>query len=92
MKIRRSHALGLDAARERIDHVAATLGSQYSLTSSWSGDQVRVDGTGVRGRIVVAPEFVEAEIQLGFPLLVMKHQIQSRIEDLMDEHFGQSQD
>ena len=92
MKIRRSHELGLGAARDRIDHVAATLGSQYSLTSSWRGDHVRVDGNGVHGRIVIAPEYVEAEIQLGFPLMIMKHQIQSRIEELMDEHFGQAQE
>ncbi len=92
MKIRRSHELGLEAARERIDHVAATLGSQYSLTSSWKGDHVRVDGNGVHGRIVVAPEYVEAEIRLGLPLMIMRHQIRSRIEDLMDEHFGQAQE
>jgi len=90
MKIRRSHELGLDAARDRIDHVAATLGSQYSLTSSWRGDHVRVDGNGVHGRIVIAPDYVEAEIRLGFPLMIMKHQIQSRVEELMDEHFGQA--
>jgi putative polyhydroxyalkanoate system protein len=88
MKIRRSHGLGLEAARERIDHVSATLGSQYSLTSSWEGDQVHVAGTGVQGRIVVASEFVEAEIRLGLPLMMMRHQIRSRIEELMDEHFG----
>ena len=91
MKIRRSHELGLEAARERIDHVAATLGSQYSLTSSWRGDHVRVDGNGVHGRIVVTPEHVEAEIQLGFPLMIMQRQIRSHIEDLMDEHFGQAE-
>lgn len=91
MKIRRSHELGLAAAREKIDHVAATLGSQYSLTSSWKGDHVRVEGNGVHGRILVAPEFVEAEIQLGLPLMVMRRQIRSRIEDLMDEHFGRAQ-
>ena len=92
MRIRRSHELGLEEARKKIDHVAATLGSQYSLTSSWKGDHVRVDGNGVHGRIVIGPEYVEAEIQLGFPLMIMQHQIQSRIEDLMDEHFGQAQE
>jgi len=92
MIIRRSHELGLEAARDRIDHVAATLGSQYSLTSSWTGDHVRVDGNGVHGRIIVAPEFVEAKIQLGFPLILMQRQIQSRIEELMDEHFGRAQE
>jgi putative polyhydroxyalkanoate system protein len=88
MKIRRSHELGLEVARDRVNHVAATLGSQYSLTSSWSGDHVRVNGNGVNGRIVVADAYVEADIQLGLPLILMRHQILARIEEVLDEHFG----
>ena len=65
MKIRRSHALGLEEARDRIDHMAAKLGQHYSLTSSWSGDHVVVRGSGVSGKIVVAHEYVEADIELG---------------------------
>ncbi len=91
MRIRRSHELGLEEANRRIHHIAATLGSQYSLISSWRGDHVRVCGHGVHGRIVVAPEYVEAEVRLGIPLMIMKRQIRCRIEDLMDEHFGQQQ-
>ena len=91
MRIRRSHELGLEEAKTRIDHVAETLGNQYSLTSSWNGDHVLVRGNGVNGRIVVAQKYVEAEIQLGIPLLLMQRQIRSRVEDLMDEYFGRSQ-
>jgi putative polyhydroxyalkanoate system protein len=89
MRIRRSHDLGLDEARIRIDRIAETLGNQYSLTSSWSGDHVLVRGNGVNGRIVVSHEHVEAEIHLGISLLLMHHQIRSRVEEVMDEHFGQ---
>ena len=88
MKIRRSHELGLEAARERVDHVAATLGSQYSLTSSWRGDHVLVRGSSVNGKIVVAPKYIEADIQLGLPLMLMQHQIRARIEEVLDEHFA----
>ena len=91
MRIRRSHELGLEEAKTRIDHVAETLGNQYSLTSSWNGDHVLVRGNGVNGRIVVTKKYVEAEIQLGIPLLLMQRQIRSRVEDLMDEYFGRSQ-
>jgi len=90
MRIRRSHELGLEEAKSRIDHVAETLGNQYSLTSSWNGDHVLVRGNGVNGRINVSHEHVEAEIHLGIPLVLMHHQIRSRIEEVMDDHFGQS--
>jgi putative polyhydroxyalkanoate system protein len=90
MKIRRSHALGLEEARDRIDHMAANLGHQYSLTSNWSGDHVVVRGNGVSGRIVVAHEYVEADIELGVPLVLMQGVIRAEIEAAMDEHFGQA--
>jgi len=90
MRIRRSHELGLEEAKSRIDHVAETLGNQYSLTSSWNGDHVLVRGSGVNGRIDVSPQHVEAKIRLGIPLMLFHHQIRSRIEEVMDEHFGQS--
>ncbi|MDH3611828.1 MAG: polyhydroxyalkanoic acid system family protein [Gammaproteobacteria bacterium] len=91
MRIRRSHTLGLEEARVRIDRIAETLGQQYSLTSTWRGDYVVVRGNGVNGRIVVAHEYVEAEIRLGLAFLLMERQIRSGIEEVMDEHFGRPQ-
>ena len=88
MKIRRNHDLGLEEARNRIDGMAEQLGKQYSVTSSWSGDHVVVQGNGVNGRIVVAHEYVEAQIQLGIPLAIMESQIRAGIEAVIDEHFG----
>lgn len=88
MRIRRSHTLGLEEARVRIDRIAETLGQRYSLTSTWRGDHVVVRGNGVNGRIVVAHEHVEAEIRLGLAFLLMERQIRSGIEEVMDEHFG----
>ncbi len=90
MKIRRNHDLGLEEARNRIDHMAEQLGKQYSMTSSWNGDHVVVRGNGVNGRIVVAQEYVEAHIQLGIPLAIMQSQIREGIEAVIDEHFGNS--
>lgn len=70
--------------------MAEQLGKQYSMTSSWNGDHVVVRGNGVNGRIVVAHEYVEAQIQLGIPLAIMQSQIREGIEAVIDEHFGNS--
>lgn len=90
MKIRRNHDLGLEEARNRIDHMAEQLGKQYSVTSSWNGDHVVVRGNGVNGKIVVEHEYVEAHIRLGIPLAIMQSQIRAGIEAVIDEHFGNS--
>ena len=88
MRIRRSHELGLEEARNRVDRIAEQLKEEYSLTSTWNGDCVVVSGNGVNGRIVVAPQFVEADIKLGFTLLLLEGQIRSGIENGMVKHLG----
>lgn len=86
MRIRRSHRLGLKEARRRADDIAEQLGRQYSLTSEWQGDYLRVSGSGVNGQLTVAEESIELEIRLGFALKLMEGPIRSAIESAIDDH------
>ena len=88
MRIRRDHELGLEGARRRIDRLRAELERQYSMASAWDGDHVVVTGSGVNGRIIVEPEYVEVEIRLGLTLMLFERQIRTGIKNAMDEHFG----
>ena len=38
MRIRRSHNLGLEEARNRADLIAADLQQQFSMKANWQGD------------------------------------------------------
>lgn len=87
MRIWRQHELGLAEARNRIDRVTAELERRYSLISRWDGDHVVVRGNDVNGRIVIAHNYVEANIRLGLTLMLFKSQIRSGIVAAMDEHF-----
>ena len=86
MRIRRSHQLGMEEAKRRADHIAGHLGRQYSLTSSWQGDYLKVRGNGVNGHLLVADQSIEIEINLGFALKLMEGPIRSAIENTIDEH------
>ena len=86
MRIRRSHNLGREEARRRANQIAADLGGQFSLTSTWQGDYLLVSGNGVNGHLHVADESIEIEIRLGFALKLMEGPIRKVIERDIDDH------
>lgn len=86
MIIRRRHQLGIEEARSRATQIAGHLERQYSLTSTWQGDNLVVRGNGVNGQLAVAEESIELEVTLGFALKLMEAPIRSAIENTMDEH------
>lgn len=88
MVIRRSHQLGIEEARSRATQIAGHLARQYSLTSTWQGDNLVVSGNGVNGQLIVAEESIELQVRLGFALKLMEGPIRSAIEDTIDEHLA----
>ena len=88
MKITRSHDLGLDEVRQRVTALADSLCSQYSLQSSWRGDELEISGSGVSGKIAVAEQSVDVDVKLGFALKMLESTIRSSIESAMDKHLG----
>lgn len=88
MNIRRDHKLGKAEARKRVDEIAATLSKKFSLRSEWQGDDLKIDGSGVQGRIVVSDHCVAVELQLGFALKMLEGTIRSAIGDAMDDHLA----
>ncbi len=86
MKIQRNHCLGKSEARKRVADIAATLGSKYGLRSSWDGDDLMIEGSGVSGRIVVAEQSVDVHVKLEFPLTMMASTIQTSVEEAMEKH------
>ena len=88
MRIRRRHHLGHKEAKNRANHIAETLGRQFSLTSSWEGDYLMVRGNGVNGHLLVSEDSIELEVKLGFALKLMEGPIRSAIESTIDEELA----
>ena len=85
MRIRRSHNLGLEEARNRADLIAADLQQQFSLRSKWHGDALQVRGNGVTGELKVDEQSIELNVRLGFALKLMEGPIRSAIEKTIDD-------
>lgn len=88
MRIRRSHNLGMEEARNRADRIAADLKQQFSMRSAWRGDALEVSGNGVNGELLVAEDSIELNVRLGFALKLMEGPIRSAIEATIDEELA----
>lgn len=88
MRIRRSHKLGLEEARQRADRIAEDLRGQYSLRSEWHGDALHVEGNGLKGQLLVDDHSIELQVQLGFALKLMEGPIRQVIEKTIDEELA----
>ena len=86
MKIQREHGLGKDEARKRVSGVADELCDKYGLKAMWNGDELKIDGSGIDGRIAVAEQSVDVKVRLGFALSMMSSVIRTSIEDALDKH------
>lgn len=86
LKIRREHTLGVEEAKRRVDQVAEELGGKLNLTSRWEGNDLRVDGRGVTGRIVVEADSVEVHVTVGLPMLMLREPIRVAIEESIDHY------
>jgi putative polyhydroxyalkanoate system protein len=88
MRIRRSHNLGLEEARNRADRIADDLKEQYSVRSNWEGDALHVEGNGISGQLLVDEQHIELQVKLGFALKLMEGPIRSVIERTIDEELA----
>lgn len=86
MRIKRSHDLGREEVRQRVDRLAGDLKSQFGVESEWAGDQLKVSGSGIDGHLAVADDNVELDVRLGFALKLMESNIRAAVERAMDKH------
>jgi len=86
MRIQREHGLGKDEAHKRVAGIADELCKKYGLNATWSGDELTIDGSGIKGRIAVDEQSVDVEVNLGFALSMMSSTIRTSIEDALDKH------
>lgn len=86
MRIQKEHSLGKEEARKRVTDISDELCSQYGLSSSWVGDDLKFTGSGVNGCIAVGEHRIDVEVKLGFPLSMMSSTIRNSIEGALTSH------
>ena len=84
--MQREHSLGKDEARRRVAGIADELCQKYGLNATWSGDELKIDGSGIVGCIAVAENSVDVTVNLGFALSMMSSVVRTSIDDGLDKY------
>ena len=74
-----NHTLGKEAARQKADGVLQSLGAQYGIKGSWSGDVFNITKP-VEGKVTVSDTNVRVELSLGFAMRMMKGKIEEEVK------------
>ena len=86
--IRRKHGQSQKAAKAAVDKTAAAIAKKFGLQSSWDGDTLHFERSGVKGKIAVSKTEVHVTAELGFLVGALKPMIETEIERQLDENFG----
>jgi putative polyhydroxyalkanoate system protein len=88
LRIHRTHNLGIEEAKRRVDMVAEEVGPKWNLKSRWNGDHMQVQGTGVSALIAVAADSVEVHVKTGLAMMMFRDVIRREIEGSIDDHIA----
>lgn len=86
--IRQDHGLSPEQARAAIDQAARKLDERFGLRSTWSGERLDFNGSGVDGAIELLPGQVRVTATLGFLLSAMKGMVEAEIRRVLAEKLG----
>ncbi|MBU1241274.1 polyhydroxyalkanoic acid system family protein [Myxococcota bacterium] len=85
--ITRTHSLGVDEVKTKINNLASEIEQKYSLKSSWVDDtSLSITGTGIKkGSISFTGKEVKVDIDLSFAVSMLKGKIEQKINDVLDK-------
>ena len=86
--IRRKHGSSLKEAKAAVDKTAKAIGKKFDITSTWEGDTLHFQRSGVDGHIEVTKNDVHVRAELGFLFGMMKPMIEEEIGRQLDKNFG----
>ncbi|MCX7943882.1 MAG: polyhydroxyalkanoic acid system family protein [Deltaproteobacteria bacterium] len=88
-KISKSHSLGKEIAKSKIESLVPQLAEKFNLKYRWVNDYtVSFEGSGAKGQFVITDNSVEGEITLGFLLKAFEGKIVSSVQEKLNEILG----
>lgn len=87
IKIIQEHNLSMDEAREAAKKVAAQMETDYQMTTSWEGDLLKFERSGVTGSLAILEKQAQLNIALGFMLKGFASKIEEQVSKNMRKVF-----
>jgi len=86
--IERTHNLGLESAREKVEEIAQSLRDELQAHYEWNGNSLIFESPGASGTIEVGADRIGVDIELGLMLSFMKGMIEQNVNRRLDTAFG----
>jgi len=86
--IERTHDLGLEHARTKVEEVAQSLRDEFQVECEWNGNRLAFNRAGVSGGIDVGPDRIDVNVELGMPLALLKGVVEDKINRRLDAVLG----
>jgi putative polyhydroxyalkanoate system protein len=90
IRIRRTHDLPPQAAREKVEHVAEVLARRFDADCEWTGDTLAVKHPQVKGTITLGKRDVVVEAKLGLMLAMFRNRIDEELVRVLDREFPEA--
>ena len=84
ISIKRAHHTTPAEAKKMAEKIAAKLEEQYQLRSSWSGETMNFNRSGVNGTLAVTAKELKIDVKLGFLMAAFKGPIHTAMEKNLD--------
>lgn len=84
ISIKRAHHTTPAEAKKMAEKIAAKLEEQYQLRSSWSGETMNFNRSGVNGTLAVTAKELKIDLKLGFLMAAFKGPIHAAMEKNLD--------
>ncbi len=85
--VRRTHGLGMAAARAAAERMAGDLGRRFGLRGAWDGDVLRFERPGVTGVLAITARDLHLTVSLGFLLRALQASIERSVLEELDNLF-----
>ncbi len=85
ISIRRQHQKSDVEVREIAEQLTVDLDSQYGLKSSWDGDSVNFERTGLKGVLQLNPGEVAIDMKLGMMMSGFSNNIEKALNKALDK-------
>ena len=83
--VERQHCLAREAVRTMAEELAENLSAKYDINYRWHDDVIVFKRTGAHGRVLVDPQSVRVELDLGFLLMAFEPVMKQEIETTLDK-------
>jgi putative polyhydroxyalkanoate system protein len=87
IRVERAHAIGKEAAFAAALRVAERIKEKAQVNYRVAGDAIEFERAGAKGKIVVGPANVIAEVSLGLLMRPMRGLIESKIDEYFARYF-----